>query len=258
MFNECKKYLADIGESRPLYAGISIQIESIADEMSPIRLVNHYTRIQADGYLLMFDAKLDTFNKAHYYAFGKIVSMLGDVYKPIVLSRVNDFGLGLMSLGATAISSGIGFIEDFHESILIEEGGGYYLKPRYYIPQLLTSYSDKALKSIFEPAIGKQLACDCPYCQGSTDANFLSNPRVSKGHYLFQKQKQVALLAEMERPERLRWFNQKVEEASNLAKQLRKATNSRDITYDHFQYWIDSINQIERERKSIIRSISPS
>lgn len=258
VFNECRKYLADIGETRPLYAGISIQIESLTDEVSPIRLVNSYTRIQADGYLLMFDAKLDTFNQAHYYAFAKIVSMLGDLYKPIVLSRVNDFGLGLMSLGATAISSGIGYIEDFKEEILIDDGVNFYLKPRYYVPQLLTSYSEKALKSVFEPAIGKLLACECPYCNGSTDINYLSTPRVSKGHYLYQKQKQVALLAEMEQPERLRWFNQKVGEARELAKQLKKASKSRDINYDHFQYWIESINQAAKERKSILRSISPS
>ncbi|WP_026673995.1 serine/threonine protein kinase [Alkalihalobacterium bogoriense] len=258
VFNECRKYLAEIGETRPLYAGISIQIESISDDISPIRIVNHYTRIQADGYLLMFDVKLDAFNKAHYYAFGKIVSMLGEVYKPIVLSRVNDFGLGLMSMGATAISSGIGFIEDFKESILIEEGGGFHLKPRYYIPQLLTSYSEKALKDIFEPAIGKQLACNCPYCQGSTDSAYLSKPQVSKGHYLFHKQKQVAVLDEMDKPERLRWFLQNVEEANNLAKQLKKATRSKHITYDHFKYWIESLNQVERERVSALPSVSPS
>jgi serine/threonine protein kinase len=258
VFMECKKYLLEIGDTRPLYAGISIQIESVSDDISPIRLVNKYTRIQADGYLLMFDVKLDAFNKAHYYAFAKIVNMLGEVYKPIVLSRVNDFGLGLMSLGATAISSGIGFIEDFKESILIEEGGGFHLKPKYYIPQLLTSYSDKALQDIFEPAIGKQLACNCPFCQGSTDSKYLSNPKISKGHYLYHKQKQVAILAEMERPERLRWFTQKVEEASNLSKQLKKATRSKNITHDHLKYWVDAISQVERETKSSLHTVSPS
>lgn len=257
VFNECRKYLEDIGENRPLYSGISIQIESVSDDLNPIRLVNQYTRIQADGYLLMFDIKLDTFNKSHYYSFGKIVSMLGDVYKPIVLSRVNDFALGLMSFGATALSSGIGFIEDFKESILIEEGGGFYMKPRYYIPQLLTSYSDKAVKDIFEPAIGKELACNCPYCKGSTDAEYLLNQNVSKGHYLWQKQKQVALLSQMDRPERLRWFIQSVEEATDLVQKLKRATKSRNLSYDHFKYWIESITQIEQERKTVLPSVSP-
>jgi eukaryotic-like serine/threonine-protein kinase len=257
VFNECRKYLSDINESRPLYAGISVQIESMTDDISPIRLVNHYTRIQAEGYMLMFDAKLDTFNKAHYYAFGRIISMLGDMGKPIVLSRINDFGLGLMSLGATGLSSGIGFIEDFHESILIEEGGGFHLQPKYYIPQLLTSYSEKILKDIFEPALGKELACKCPFCNGSVDIKVLSSPEVSKGHYLWQKQKQVATLNEIANPERLRWFEQQVSSAISLAKQLKKATGNRNIVCDHFQYWIEAIKQIEKERTTALPSVSP-
>jgi hypothetical protein len=62
----------------------------------------------------------------------------------------------------------------------------------------------------------------------------------------------------MEQPERLRWFNQRVEEARELAKQLKKASKSHDIKYDHFQYWIESINHVAKERKPILRSISPS
>ncbi len=246
VFNECKKYLNDVDEKRPLYAGISINIESITDDLSPERLVNSFTRIQADGYLLMFDVSLDTFNQSHYYTFGRIVSMLGELLKPVILSRVNDFGLGLMAFGATSVSSGIGFIEDFKESILIIDNVGYNLQPRYYVSQLLTSFSERALKDVFEPAIGKKLACNCTYCQGSTDIKKLLEPSVAKGHYLLQKQIQVKVLNEMERPERLRWFLQQTQEASSLARQLRKASNSTQIQYEHFKYWSEALNQIQK------------
>jgi len=257
IFNECKKYLAEIKEDRPLYMGISIHIESISDERSSISLVNSFSRVQADGYILMFDAKLDTFNKAHYYAFGKVVSMLGDLMKPIILSRINDFGLGLMALGATVISSGIGYIEDFHESILVEESSGFKLTPKYYIPQLLSSQSPKALADIFEPAIGKELACKCHYCNGSTDAAYLSKPDVAKGHYLLQKEKQVSMLKEMAKPERLRWFVQQAEEASKLSRELKRVTKSKLINYNHLQLWIDTLKQIDKENQAVMSSVSP-
>lgn len=251
IFNECKKYLADLGEKIPLYFGVSTHIESLADPISPITFVNKVTRVQADGYMLMFDANLDSFNRAHYYAFGKFVSLLGEHMKPIVLSRVNDFGFGLMAFGATAISSGIGYIEDFKESILIEESGGYNLKPKYYIPKLLTSFSEKALKDIFEPARGKELACFCPYCEGSTDYKHLLKPAVAKGHYLWQKTKQIQLISEMQNEERLRWFVNTAEEAKTLLSQLKKDSKSKNISYDHFQMWIDSLVQLQKEQRDI-------
>lgn len=249
VFNECRKYVNEIQDHRPLYAGISIQIESIADDMSPARLINSYTRIQADGYTLMFDAKLDSFNRAHYYAFARIVSMLGDINKPVILSRVNDFGLGLMAFGATAISSGIGFIEDFNESLLIEQNQGFYVKPRYYIPQLMTSYSENALKDIFEPAIGKELACNCPYCARSTDYIYLMTPNIAKGHYLYQKHEQVNLLNQMDQPERLRWFINQADEAEKLAKELKKASKSKFIQHEYFRCWKDALNEVQIAKK---------
>lgn len=252
VFNECRKYMDEIGDPRPLYAGISIQIESIADDISPIRLINSYTRIQADGYMLMFDAKLDAFNRAHYYAFARVVSMLGDIYKPVILSRVNDFGLGLMAFGATSISSGIGFIEDFNEALLIEQNAGFMIKPRYYIPQLMTSYSENALKDILEPAIGKQLACNCPYCEGSTDYRHLMSQHITKGHYLYQKHAQVKILNEMERPERFRWFMNKVDEAEKLAKAIKKASGSKLIQHEYFKCWRDALKEVQDSKEVAI------
>ncbi|MBU8880626.1 serine/threonine protein kinase [Bacillus sp. FJAT-29790] len=261
VFHECRKYLNEIKDNRPVYAGISIQIESLTDDLSALRLVNKFTRTQADGYILMFDIKLDSFNRAHYYAFGRIISMLAELSKPIVLSRVNDFGLGLMGLGATSISSGIGFIEDFKESILIEDAQGFNVKPRYYIPQLLTSYNQSALKDVFEPAIGKELRCDCPYCQGSTDVNYLFTSRVTKGHYLWHKQKQVGILNEMQQEERIRWFLNKAESAKELAKLLKKATKSKYISYEHFNVWQEVINQLAQEKQqaftATLKSVAP-
>lgn len=250
LYNECKKYLKDIGEDKPLYIGISTQIESLADDLSPVRLVNKYTRTQADGYMLMFDVKLDDFNRAHYFAFARLVSMLGELSKPIVLSRVNDFGLGLMSMGATALSSGIGYIESFRESILIEDSGKYSLNPKYYIPQLLTSYTKTALKDVFEPSIGKMLACTCPFCQGKTNINYLTKWETVKGHYLWQKRNQIRILGEMTPEDRLLWFEKRVASAKKLAKQLKKASKSKHISYNHFDLWIDALIQAKKQKET--------
>lgn len=255
VFSECRRYMKSLSDQRPLYAGLSIQIESLTDDISPLRIINKLTRTQADGYILMFDITLDSFNKAHYYSFGKIVQMLGELKKPILLSRVNDFGLGLMAFGATALSSGIGFIEDFKESILIEEGKGFNIRPKYYISKLLASFSSNALKDIFEAAEGKELACYCPYCQGSTEASYLSNPKVTKGHYLWEKQKQVKLLNEMAQPERFRWFLNQINQAQELSKSLKKATKSKYISYNHLKVWYDVFTQLENDR---IATSSPS
>jgi len=259
VFNECRKYLNSIKCHKPLYAGISIQMESISDESNAVRLVNLYTRIQPDGYILMFDIDLESANKAHYYWFTKFIHMLSVESKPIILFRVNDFGLGLTSFGVTAISSGLGYIKSFKETFLIDDNKGYNIKPNYYIPELLTCYNEKDLEVIFEPASSKTYICHCPYCKGSMEAKYLLQSDVAKGHYLYKKQEQIKMLNEMGFEERYRWFETQLTQAIAALKVIKKTTRSNRIQYKHLEAWLDTFriihNEIEIASRSTIRPI---
>lgn len=248
VFNECRKYMETLQITKPLYIGISIHIESVADATSASRLVNQYTKVQSDGYILMFDIELESMNKAHYYWFTKIINMLSAQHNPIVLSRVNDFGLGLTAFGATGISSGIGYIESFKESILIDENKGFALKPKYYIPQLLSCFNEQELSIINEPSTSKNLICDCPYCKSSSDISYLLQNDIAKGHYLYKKQEQMHLLNEMGKPERYRWIENKIGNAIELMKSIKKSTTKGSkLQYKYLEIWLESYSNVKSE-----------
>lgn len=247
VYNECKKYMKSIVCNKPLYAGISIQIESISDKNNSLKLVNFYTRVQSDGYLLMFDIDLEATNKSHYYWFTKFINMLSAQNKPIILSRVNDFGLGLTSFGVTGISSGLGYIESFKEALLIDEQKGFNIKPNYYIPSLLTSFNEQEMKVIFESTSGKKYVCNCPYCKGSTDLNYLFTSSITKGHYLYTKQEQFKVLNQMGKEERYIWFEEKLSQAIVELKNIKKITSSNKIQFKHLEVWLDAIKSVHFE-----------
>jgi serine/threonine-protein kinase len=248
VFNECRKYMESANIKKPLYIGMSMHIESVADSISANRLVNQYTKVQSDGYILMLDIELESMNKAHYFWFTKIVNMLSAQHNPIILSRVNDFALGLTAFGATSISAGIGYIESFKESILIDENKGFGLKPKYYIPQLLSCFNEQEVSIIFEPSSSKELICHCPYCKGSSDINHLFQNDVTKGHYLYKKQEQMQILNQMGKQERYRWIENKISTAIELTKSIKKSTSKGGkIQYKYLEIWLETYADVKSE-----------
>lgn len=257
VFKESQKYLKTNNINKQLYIGISVQIENVSDSINAERLVNYYTRINPDGYILMFDINLESKIKGHYYWFTKIVNMLSSQNKPIILSRVNNFGLGMMAFGATGISSGLGYIESFKESLLIDETTGFNIKPKYYIPELMSSFNYNELKDVLEPAMSKKYICHCPFCQGNTNLNFLLKPSIAKGHYLYKKSELIRELDEMSNEGRYNWFVNKTNNAIEELKAIKKATKSKYIKFDYLKTWVESISDayksIHEESKETIQ-----
>ncbi len=250
IFNECRRYLSKNSILKRLYAGICIDIESVADKDSRKDLVNYFTKFNCDGYFIMLNIDLNSTIKSHYYAFATIIKMLSTKGKPIILSRINDFGIGLLGLGATAISSGIGYIESFDESILSVQNKGYNIKAKYYIPELLTSFSETVLKDIFDTDYGRQFLCTCPYCNKHSDINYLFNKSNQKYHYLYKKYEQISILRSLEPNKRLEWFLNKIKEADKHCRRLKK--EGIKINYEHFNVWYDALYNASKVKFSFV------
>ncbi|MGF2618649.1 serine/threonine protein kinase [Bacillus cereus] len=249
VFHECRLYINENKIPQRLYAGLCINIESISDKESRREIINYLTRMGADGYILMLNINLNSNNKAHYYAYAALVKMLSSQNKPIILSRINDFGLGLIGLGATAISSGIGYIESFDESILMEETQAFGLKAKFYIPELMSSFSEPQLRDIYDTELGKQFICKCDYCKGSTDTRKLFSSSHQKYHYLYQRSKQMEQLNALELNERLPWFLEQLKTAEKHCQQLSK--QGLKINFKHLSIWHESLSEASRTQQVV-------
>lgn len=251
VFNECKKYMEENKISHPLYTGIMIHVENICDNQSCNTLITKITRIQPDGFFLMFDIDMNTKIQAHYYWFTKFINLLSSQGKPIILSRVNSFGLLTIPFGTTGISSGVGYIESFKESILIEENSGYNMKPKYYIPELMSSFNKEELKEILAPSFSKKYICNCRYCKGSSDVDYLLDNKIAKGHFLTMKQKEMSQLNSMLKEEQYRFLESRLINAISELKDIKKVTKSKKIEYDFMNTWLDTIRKINSEQTNV-------
>lgn len=251
VFNESKKYVDSKKISKPLFVGVSIKMESIANEKYANILVTELTRIKADGYYLMMDVDLESKITSHYYWFIKLVNMLSSQGKPIAVSRVNSFSLLLTGFGVSILSSGIGFVESFREALLIEEAKGFNMKPKYYIPELMNNFNEEQLKDIMSTKLGKQYVCNCPYCNGSDDYKYLFSKSVSKGHYLYQKNKISKKLSSMSYDERISWFTSTTSEAINNLKIIKKESRSKKLNFDFMKTWLKALEEAQKDIRSV-------
>lgn len=107
-YKESKSYLQSAGMNKPLYYGISFEVGQFEDIDYVRDLVNLVTSANPDGYYLQISGNFDSTNSNHYLSYAYLVKILAESKKEIILSRINDFGLGLLALGANTVATGLG------------------------------------------------------------------------------------------------------------------------------------------------------
>ncbi|WP_026703093.1 serine/threonine protein kinase [Salibacterium aidingense] len=243
VFKESRNYLRSMGENRPLYYGVTLDIEKFEDEEDVHRLVNFITSAQPNGFYLQIAGSFDSLNSNHYYIYALLVKMLSYSNKEIILSRINDFSFGLLALGANTIVTSLGQGDNFKEEFLNRESTGGSPR-RYYVEGLLGLQNKNVMGDILSTRAGQSLICSCKYCEGSTnlDKLFSFNNVIKHQHTIRGNQlKEFALLSEYER---LRLFVKKTEEAKSNAKSVLKEKRIKNFGHKHFDVWKEVILEV--------------
>ncbi|WP_230504551.1 hypothetical protein, partial [Sutcliffiella rhizosphaerae] len=244
-FKASKSYLELLNNRKPLYYGIYLNIEKFEDTNEIDQLINYISAAQPDGYYLQIAGDFSTLNSNHYYAYAYLVKILSHSKKEIIVSRINDFSLGLLAIGANTIAISLGQGDSFKEEFLNkQEGGG--TKRRYYIPELLGLYNENILEDILSTNQGKKFVCNCLYCEGSLEKDRLSNFHNTIRHHYTVKKQQIDEYSILSNEERLRKFSTSTDLAQQYIREILKEKKIKNLSYKHFGIWKEVILEVSK------------
>lgn len=233
----------------PVWAGICMNVENWHDDEEKTKILNSYVKASADGYFVYGDPISNQSNLTQLYHYADLLKKLqSSSTSPVVACRVNGLGLILLALGLSGISSGIGSLDSFRESILSDTQEGYSPDPRYYISGLMSMVSLKKrvttkLIDIVKSSVGEHLKCDCQYCVG-IESGIISLQNM-KLHFLKKRKDEVEEMSALKQEARLAYVESKILNAISYKKILAK--EGVEIgDFSHLDTWYSLIQQFKK------------
>lgn len=249
LLKESIDYRNEHHSNMPLWAGICMNVENWHDDEEKTKILNYYVKASPDGFFVYGDPIGNQSNLTQLFHYSDLlIKLQSHSSVPVVASRVNGFGLILLCLGLSGISSGIGSLDSFRESLLSDTQEGYSADPRYYIPELMSMVSLKKrvttkLTDIAKSSIGQQLICTCQYCNG-IELGTIAQQNM-KLHFLKRRRDEVKEIAELKQDNRLAFIESKVEQAINYRRVLaRERVDVGD--FSHLDTWYSLIQQFKK------------
>ncbi|WP_232700233.1 serine/threonine protein kinase [Brevibacillus daliensis] len=251
-YKESKSYLLDKNIKLPLYYGISLDIEQYEETNKIKDLVNLITSANPDGFYLQIAGSFDSTNSNHYYSYAYLVKLLAETKKEIILTRINDFSLGLLALGANSIATGLGQSDNFREGLLnkAESTGGAVR--RYYIEDLMGLFNKNILQDILSTSAGKKCICNCMYCNGSVNPEHLSQFNNAINHHLYTKHQQMEKFSALQPQERLKKFTENTSSAIQLIKDINREKRIKNFGHSHIETWRDVILEVSKTKLNYV------
>jgi eukaryotic-like serine/threonine-protein kinase len=245
VYNESRAYLESKGLNKPIYYGISLDIEKYEDVDDIESLVNLITSAQPHGYYLQIAGDFDSLNSNHYFSYAYLVKLLSYTNKEIIISRINDFSLGLTALGVNTIATSLGQGDSFKEDFLNrQESGGS--PRRYYIERLMGLYNKNILTDIFSTSVGRELICNCEYCEASQNIDKLLEFNNCIQHHYITKKRQIDSYSVLSNQERVRKFLDSIEQAKWYIKEINKEKKIKGLNYKHLEVWKEVILEVSK------------
>lgn len=249
LLKESMVYRDEHHPDTPVWAGICMNVENWHDEEEKTKILNSYVKANPDGYFAYGDPIGNLSNLTQLYHYADLLKKLQfNSLSPVVACRVNGLGLILLSLGLAGISSGIGSLDSFRESILSDAQEGYSPDPRYYVSGLMSMVSLKKrvttkLIDIAKSSIGEQLKCNCPYCAG-IEQGIISLQNM-KLHFLKKRKAEVEEIASLKQEDRLALIESKVVSAISYKRILvKEGVEIGD--FSHLDTWYSFIQQFKK------------
>ena len=244
LISEAREYLASKGREEKLFAAVCTNLEDLTDEENRRLLVNRYSKHPVDGYLFYIDlVQEQTRVPGQLYSYLNMLVDFKALGKPLIACRVGNLGLGVVSLGIDAFTTGIASLSFFSEKTLLEDRPrGYTMRQKYYLPSLLSNVQVEAAIDILGSGEYNSLICRCPFCNARTDESLT---KVAKPHFLHHRVREMEAINAMDEGERLDAFLKKTKRALKLTGEIRRKLGVA-IPNQHFQVWLEVFREVAK------------
>lgn len=245
LISEAREYLASKGREERLFAAVCTSLEDLTDEESRRLLVNRYSKHPVDGYLFYIDlVQEQTSVPGQLYSYLNMLVDFKALGKPVIACRVGNLGLGVVSLGIDAFTTGIASLSFFSEKTLLEDRPtGYTMRLKYYLPALLSNVQIGAAIDVLGSVQYNELVCRCPYCGGRADEATLR--KAAKPHFLYHRVQEMDSINDLDEGARLGDFLKRTERALKLTTEIRR-TLGVAIPNQHFKTWLEVFPEVAK------------
>lgn len=245
LISEAREYLASKDREEKLFAAVCTNLEDLTDEDNRHLLVNRYSKHPVDGYLFYIDLVQEQTNvPGQLYSYLNVLVDFKALGKPLIACRVGNLGLGIVSLGIDAFTTGIASLSFFSEKTLLEDRPtGYTMQLKYYVPALLSNVQIGAAIDVLGARQYNGLVCRCPYCGGRADEATLR--KAAKPHFLYQRVREMEAINALDEGERLSDFLEKTEGALKLTGEIRRKLGVV-IPNQHFKTWLKVFPEVTK------------
>jgi serine/threonine-protein kinase len=239
----------------PLWGGICFNVEHLYEDDIKNKILNRYVRVAPDGFLVYGDPVGNSSNLVQLTHYSKFLLELQNATAvPVVACRMNAFGLVLLAIGISGISSGISGLDSFSEATLSESKDGHSGDSRYYIPELLSMVTlgkkvTTKLKDLSSSSIADKLICACKNCKNFTNGETMSLT-TSKMHFLERRKEEINILKGLSVQERIDYMNQRIDDAIKNHKILVSEGIKVVNSYSHLEVWKKVLAQFSKKDTS--------
>jgi len=148
----------------------------------------------------------------------------------IIACRVPSVALGLLTVGFSAITSGLAVLENFDKGVITKEEDSSRMPTRRYFPDLLLSVTmngkTKTHQDILalegklkteNPKIDFNFNCNCDGCKHASLTEVYQKPRL---HFLHSRQKEIMEINAILQLNRKKYFGDRIDKAYQLQQKL--------------------------------------
>lgn len=217
-----------------LLATICTKAETLSRKKEQKKIIEHYGNNGFDYLAFYVDSIRENMNDAQLYNYIDTALKIKEFTKAKLIGcRIPAVGLGLLTIGFDAITSGLGVLDTFDKAIIEKENDFATMPQKQYFPDLLTSVSTKAPGSFvadiisFEGELREEypeyeINLETTLPSGVSTSNLSPFNQIPKLKFLFARSAELADLNTGDVQTRKAAFIKRIDKAIVLRKALAK------------------------------------
>lgn len=250
LLEETRNYLDSMAFDGNLIGGFCIKTDILTNKTEREYFLNVLSGLNCDMYWIYVDCINENSNAAQLYNYATaLLDLQKATNKPVIAGRIGSFGLVLLSFGLYAFESGTSRFESFYEDLYKAASDPFNMYVRYYMPELLANVAIERknpvkIVQLLHSKIGKDIACQCPYCDGVSPELLLADALTRK-HFLYRRNMEIQELRNMQTVnERVEYMKKRIDVAINYYKNLKPIF--KDDDYRYLKTWKEVIAKLQK------------
>ncbi len=230
-----------------IYMWICIRADSLDVEKTKKYLLNNFSVIECDGFLIYADCIDNNTNESTLYNYiDFLIELQKWTKKPVIAWRINPWlWLGFLSAGITWFTSWTARFESFYEWLYNEAWESYNMWDKYYFPELLwTVFIKKDSPVKFDSITNVIWKCNCYYCKNKSNPEILVTKN-TKLHFLENIYNEIEEIKSINKNDKIDYFLNRIEIAQSKYSNLKNVFKADD--YYFLNKWKNVFNKLKEK-----------